>query len=195
MEKHFNMLSMAWRKKIWFLFLVWLSTQTVYAGKDTTVFVPKRNCVYAELGGKAFLWSINYARTIAQKKSWWFQLQTGLSYSGWGFGPYVPVPVSLIGLKKIKTSCWHYEVSLGALFLPSYDPTSKAQRNEFRNHPKDFGQPFIDPFDAWYQASLGMRYERNWSFRFSCIPMYIRSWYDLKHYGAVRIGLSFGKTF
>lgn len=179
-----------------FLFLMWLSTHIVYAGKDTTVFVMKKNCVYAELGGRALLWSINYEHIFRQKTHFAFGWQAGLSYSELGVpSTYLPMPVSLFCIRRFAVSSWFFESSIGITALPNFRPTSKADRDEYKNHPRDYGRAITYPFDLWGSGSIGIRYQRKWLFGVSFVPLYGRSTTDLKYYYKSRVGIQIGKAF
>lgn len=187
---------MAWRKKIAFLFFAWLTMHNVYAGKDTTVFIPKKNVVFLELGGKGVLWSANYERTLFRKQSFSFNGHIGVgSYSAYT-STYIPVPVSFIVQKRLSTTHWFLEASLGGIAMPAANPTPRADIDAFRSHPRDYGRPIILPFDVWGEGSLGIRYQKKWVFKILYTPMYIRSMNDLKsYYYSNWGGISIGKAF
>lgn len=178
------------------MLLAWLSTHTIYAGKDTTVFIPKKNVVSLDILGKGITGSISYEYHWHANRKYVWSVQSGIGYWPQGTdGQFVPVPLFLNIIRKLGTRGWGIDAGVGTLFLPNLRPAPKADREEFKSQPQDYGRSLTFPFEAWAETSIGVRYQKEWTYRVFAVPIYGRSHTDLKYYGFVWGGISIGKAF
>lgn len=182
-------------KKILILFLTLCCANLLHACPDTTAAVEKKNAVTIEILGKGLIWSTNYERVFYRKQQFHLSMQAGTGFYGFDSPGYIPIPISCIARRQLAISRWFIETSIGGVALLSLTPTPKVQRDEFRSHPRDYGRPFILPFDVWYEGSLGICYQKRWMFKALYVPIYGRSWSDLIYYYATWGGISIGKAF
>lgn len=141
-----------------FLFLVPGST---YAQTDTVEFYNKtlsKNNFSIELGGKGYLYSIGYERTVFTSKKVLLTGSVNVSYIPFaGFdGIILPVGANtLIGQKrnKLLVSCY---ITNSIDFTPS--PKTKKERQEYRESGRYRTDYYSPPYElTYFVPSLGYR--------------------------------------